>query len=73
MIDITKIQLNPIPPPIVVLQRENNTLQSNNTTLRNILIVGGVLVVLYLGDKIITYIGEENERKSKNKFSRFKE
>ena len=64
MVDITKIQLNPIPPPIVVLQEANTKLQGNNNTLRNILIVGGVLVVLYLGDKIITYIGEENERKN---------
>ncbi len=73
MVDITKIQLNPIPPPIVVLQEANTKLQGNNNTLKNILIVGGVLVVLYLGDKIITYIGEENERKNKNKFPRFKE
>lgn len=67
MVDITKIQLNPIPLPIVVLQEANTKLQGNNNILRNILIVGGVLVVLFLGDKIITYIGEENERKNKNK------
>ena len=64
MIDITKVQLNPIPPPIVVLQTANTKLQGNNNTLRNILIVGGVIVALYLGDKIITYIGEANERKN---------
>jgi hypothetical protein len=70
MVDITKIQLNPIPPPLVVLQNENTKLQGTNNTLRNILIVGGVLVLLYLGDKIITYIKEENERKNKSKFPR---
>ena len=70
MVDITKIQLNPIPPPIIVLQSANTSLQGKNNRLRNILIVGGVIAVLYFGDKIITYIKEENERKNKNQFPR---
>jgi hypothetical protein len=70
MIDITKIELNPLPPPIIELQTANNTLQGKNKSLRNILIVGGVLLGIYIADKVITYIKEENERKSKSKFTR---
>ena len=70
MVDITKIQLNPIPLPIIELQTANSTLQGKNKALRNILIVGGVLLGMFIADKVITYIKEENERKNKNKFPR---
>lgn len=66
MVDITKIQLNPIPLPIRELQSANNSLQEKNNTLRNILIAGGVLAILYFGNKIIKSIKAENERKNKN-------
>jgi hypothetical protein len=36
MVDITKIQLNPIPLPIVELQSVNATLKGKNNNLRNI-------------------------------------
>ena len=55
MVDITKIQLNPIPLPIVELQSVNATLKGKNNNLRNILIAGGLLAVLYFGDKFIDY------------------
>jgi hypothetical protein len=64
MVDITKIQLNPIPLPIVELQSVNATLKGKNNNLRNILIAGGLLAVLYFGDKFIDYLKEENERKN---------
>ena len=70
MVDITKIQLNPIPLPIIELQTANTELKSKNNILNNLLIVGGVIAILYFGDKIITYIKEENERKNKDKFPR---
>ena len=70
MLDITKIQLNPIPLPLIELQTANTNLQSKNNILNNILIVGGVIAVLYFGNKILTYLKEENERKNKNKFPR---
>ena len=66
MVDITKIQLNPIPLPIRELQSANNSLQEKNNTLRNILIAGGVLAILFFGNKIIKSIKAENERKNKN-------
>ena len=65
MIDFTTIQANPIPPPIIKLQVANSVLQGKNKALRNILIVGGVLLGIYIADKVITYIKEENERKIK--------
>jgi hypothetical protein len=70
MIDITKIQLNPIPPSIIELQTAQTTLQENNNILRNILIVGGVLTLLYFGDKIIAYFQEETELIDKKSYPR---
>jgi hypothetical protein len=66
MVDITKIQLNPIPPPIIELQTTNNKLEGKNTALRNILIICSVLVGIYIADKIITSIQLENEQKNKS-------
>ena len=65
MIDITKVVLNPIPPPIEVLQSANNKLQGENKFLKNLLIIGGVIVSIYIIDKIATHIERENERKNK--------
>ena len=48
MVDITKVQLNPIPPPIVELQSANKVLQGKNEALNAILIVGGFLLVYSL-------------------------
>ncbi|MBK9284099.1 MAG: hypothetical protein IPM51_07230 [Sphingobacteriaceae bacterium] len=70
MIDFTTIQANPIPPPIIELQAANSALQGKNKALNAILIVGGVLLGMFIADKVITYIKEENERKNKNKFPR---
>ena len=70
MVDITKIQLNPIPPPIVVLQTANAKLQGKNKALNTIVFVGSVLLGIFILDKVTTYIKEENERKNKNQFPR---
>jgi hypothetical protein len=42
MIDLTKVQLNPIPPPIVELQKQNVILEGKNRKIEKI-IIGGVL------------------------------
>lgn len=70
MIDFTTIQANPIPPTIIDLQAANSALQLENRALRNILIIGGVILGIYITDKVIKYIKEEKERKNKNNFSR---
>ena len=67
MIDFTTIQANQIPLPIIELQTANTTLQGENKILRNVLIVVGVIGVIYIVDKAITYIKEENARKNKAK------
>jgi len=67
MIDFTTIQANPIPLPIIELQTANTALQGENKILRNVLIIVGVFGILYIGDKIITYIKKENARKNKAK------
>lgn len=66
MLDITKLQLNPIPLPVIDLQNANNNLQSKNSMLTNILTVGGVIAILYFGAKISTYIKNEKVNKSKS-------
>ena len=43
MIDITKVQLNPIPPPILELQKQNVILEGKNRKIEKI-IIGGVLI-----------------------------
>lgn len=43
MIDITKVQLNPIPPPILELQKQNVLLEGKNRKIEKI-IIGGVLI-----------------------------
>jgi len=70
MIDFTTIQTSPIPPPIIDLQAENSALKSENRALRNILIIGGVLLGIFITDKVIKYINEEKERKNSTNFSR---
>jgi hypothetical protein len=66
MIDFTKIHTNPIPPDIIELQTTNTQLEGKNTALRNILIICGVLLAIYITDKIITSIQLENEQKNKS-------
>jgi hypothetical protein len=70
MVDITKIQLNPIPPNIMELQTTNKILVGKNSVLTDVLIVGGAIALVFVGGIIIDYIKEENERKIKNQFPR---
>ena len=50
MVDITKVQLNPIPQPILELQEQNVMLQGKNKVFRKAIfgiIAAGVLVLIY--------------------------
>lgn len=71
MVDITKIQLNPIPPSILELQTTNKILVGKNSVLTDILIIGGAITVVFVGGIIIDYIKEKNAREFKNQFPRF--
>lgn len=62
MIDFTKIELNPLPPPIVELRTENIALQDKNKVLQVVLICGGVLLGLYLLNRMVTSKNEEDEQ-----------
>ena len=62
MVDISTIQLNPIPKPIIELQRANSTLKNDNKLLRNVLIA----LVIVAGACLIIKVHKnrkENDRK----------
>jgi len=73
MIDFTTLQANPIPLTTIELQTANTALQGKNKVLRNVLIMVGAIGAIYLVDKAITYIKEENARKNKGKLPNIKE
>jgi hypothetical protein len=61
MVDITKVQLNPIPLPIVELQKENLELQRKSKVFQKIIfgaIAVGVLTLIY-------YIVKDESNKEK--------
>lgn len=50
MVDITKVQLNPIPQPILELQEQNVMLQGKNKVFEKVifgLITAGVITLIY--------------------------
>jgi hypothetical protein len=65
MVDITTLQVNPIPPSILELQNLNTSIKSENKLLRNIIIVAGVVVVLAVANEILKQIEYKNERNRK--------
>lgn len=60
MIDLTTIQLNPVAPDIIELQAVNSNLKSENNVFRNILIIAGVGLVLFIGYQLFIK-SEEDE------------
>lgn len=63
MIDITKVQLNPIPQPIVELQKQNVILQGKNKVLEKLIfavITVGVITLIYY------VIKDESNKKKKS-------
>lgn len=65
MVDITNLQVNPIPPSILELQNLNTSIKSENKLLRNIIIVAGVVVALAVANEILKQIEYKNERNRK--------
>lgn len=50
MVDITKVQLNPIPPTILELQEQNSLLQGKKKVFEKVifgLITAGVITLIY--------------------------
>jgi hypothetical protein len=70
MIDFTTVQANPIPMPIIELQKVNTSLQGENKTLRYVLVMVGVIGAIYIVNKAITSIKEENASKKQRKTSK---
>jgi hypothetical protein len=63
MIEINKIELNPLPPPIRVLNADNLLLKKKNEELINMLLIGGLIIGIIMAEKIITIIKQKDERK----------
>jgi hypothetical protein len=63
ILDITKVQLNPIPQPIIELQEQNVMLQGKNKIFEKVifgLITAGVLSFIY-------YLIKEKDESNKKK------
>jgi TRAP-type mannitol/chloroaromatic compound transport system permease large subunit len=67
MIDITKIQLNSIPPSLVSLQQATKQLESKNKLLKNILIMGGISLGLYLTYCVIKSINKRKKNETNDR------
>lgn len=65
MVDITQIELNPIPLPVIELQKANEKLHAKNRTLRNVLIGFGVIGLVFITYKYIKQIQDENTRQNR--------
>ncbi len=62
MIDITTLQVNPIPPTILELQNLNTNITNENKVLRNIIIGVTVVAILTVANEIYKQIQFNNER-----------
>jgi hypothetical protein len=67
MVDITRVQLNPIPPPIVELQNTNAELINSHNITKKVLFAVGIIVVVYLINRINAQIKEINEKRNSTK------
>jgi len=65
MIDISKLEINPIPQKILELQNSNLELTDKNNALKNIMILGVIFIGMVVLDDIIKYLYKENERKNR--------
>jgi hypothetical protein len=69
MIDFTKIQTVPVPPPITTLQKANANLTTENKLIKRLMYVGVGIIALYAIYKIYKR-HEENDTNEKNQFPR---
>jgi hypothetical protein len=72
MVDITRLQLNPIPESILMLQTTNKVLARKNSILTGILIIGCSITLAVIAEKIINHYKEENLIKIKKQLPRIK-
>jgi hypothetical protein len=63
MIDFTKIQTVPVPPPIKILQGSNSQLKIENDGLKKILLVAAALAFVGVIIVVIKKRNENEERK----------
>ena len=64
ILDITKVQLNPIPLPIVELQNQNVILKEQNKVFEKVILVvigAGTLLLIYY---VIKYADERHEKQN---------
>lgn len=64
ILDITKVQLNPIPLPIVELQNQNVILKEQNKVFEKVIlgVIGaGTLLLIYY---VIKYADERNKKQN---------
>lgn len=67
MIDISKLEINPIPQKILELQNSNLELKDKNKLLKNIMILGVIFISMVVLDDIITHFNKEYERENRKK------
>lgn len=67
MIDISKLEINPIPQKILELQNSNLELIDKNKLLKNIMILGVIFISMVVLDDIITHFNKEYERENGKK------
>lgn len=63
MVDISKLQLHPIPDSILELQEQISTLQQHNKSIKNVILVVGVVITIYLLSKAYTKGNEADTKK----------
>lgn len=66
MVDITRVQLNPIPPQITELQNTNAMLLNNQKTINIVFYSVGILITVLISLKILNQNLETNERREEN-------
>jgi hypothetical protein len=69
MIDFTKIQTVPVPPPITTLQKANANLTTENKSIKRFMYVGVGILALYAVYKIYKK-HEKNEASEKSQSPR---
>jgi hypothetical protein len=67
MIDFTKIQTVPVPPPITILQKANANLTTENKTIKTFVYIGVGALALYLICKLYkNYQNDEANKKNQS-------
>lgn len=62
MVDITSVQLNPIPPPIAELQKTNTKLLNKQNTINIVFYSFGIIITVLIALSLSNKNKETNER-----------